>query len=230
MIVSPTSRMPCGPISARYTPAVMVHRPVVVPVKSRERSRLTQDVSSQFDQREAQALAVLGAGDGGQEGRVLGQPAWFVAAGQEAAGAPAVLHVDAQGLHVAAGDVGAVAAGRLEQPQRDRVDAHDAERTGLVGHAGRSRPPASRAPPGTWGSRSRQPLPCRRQLGPQVLQVERSRSPVEVHLADGHGGAGEVVHLGDASQSRGCAGISTSVRSVSRPAISTAVVRADDQS
>ena len=48
----------------------------------------------------------------------------LVLGGDEAALAATGLHRDAERLNVAAGDVGAVDAGRLEDAERDGVDAH----------------------------------------------------------------------------------------------------------
>ena len=51
---------------------------------------------------------------------------------QEAGRAPAVLHVDAERLHVAAGDIRAVGAGWLQKAEADGVHAGHEEGPGLV--------------------------------------------------------------------------------------------------
>ena len=50
MTPSPSSCMPRGPISDRYTAAVIPHSHWVVPMKSRAVSRLSNEVRSMVDQ------------------------------------------------------------------------------------------------------------------------------------------------------------------------------------
>ena len=95
-----------------------VARPVV--------ALLAAAVRRLLEERDPEAvLARDRLGDAEQQRRVLVRVARVVARGDEAAGAAAARHVDAERLRAADDDVGAVVGRRREDAERDRVDADD---------------------------------------------------------------------------------------------------------
>ena len=68
--------------------------------------------------------------------RIVHDVLFFLPAGQIAAQAGAVAHVDAQRLDVAAADVRAVGGRRSDDAQRGRIRIHDEFRAGFVRQAG----------------------------------------------------------------------------------------------
>ena len=86
---------------------------------------------------EGPAPAVLpllaGLADAVEIGGQLIDQGGVVVHGDEAGAAAAVLHVDAQGLDVPAGEVGPVPGGGIHHPQGGDLRHHDAQGPGLVG-------------------------------------------------------------------------------------------------
>ena len=117
------------------------------------------------------------------ERALLGEHGVVVPEGDEAGAAAAGVHVHAERLDVAAGDVGAQGAGRREHAERDRVDAGDRQGAVLVGD------PDDLGAVGLDGAEVAGALPVDGgervvQLGAQVVEVDHAGLAVPLVEAD----------------------------------------------
>ena len=162
----------------------MVHRPDAVPTQSLPWSR--DAVAGALGH--GLADGVLAGGRGLHHGvelerALLGEHGVVVLEGDEPGAAAAGVHVHAQRLDVAAGDVGAERAGRREHAERDGVDAVDGERADCVGElhdlgaVGLDRAEVAGALPVHGGVRVV-------ELGLEVLEVDHAGLAVPLVEAD----------------------------------------------